>query len=118
MEILSLETLSEFDGGTVSVLVNRALRDAYLDCDDRATLKKDRKVTIEISLKPRDTNGNDMETSECSIAVKVKIPNKESRVNIVTNDRTGGGFGFESDTRKAKHHRNQAILPNVETEDE
>lgn len=111
MEILSLGTLPQYDSGSVGVLVDKALRDAYLDLDDRPLLKKSRKITITIDLKPRDTDGNNLETAECAISVKLTMPNKESRVNIVANDRKGGGLGFEADTRVAKHHRNQASLP-------
>ncbi len=110
MEILSLETLPEYDGGSVAILVNKALRDAYLDCDDRPHLKKKRRVQILIDLNPRDVDGNDMETAECCISIKLSMPNKESRVNIVANERKGGGFGFEPDTTVAKHHRDQTSI--------
>lgn len=111
MEILSLETLPQYDGGSVGVLVDRALRDAYLDLDDRPLLKKSRKIIVTIDLKPHDVNGLSLETVDCAISVKLSMPNKESRTNIVANDRKGGGLGFESDTSRAKHHRNQAPLP-------
>ena len=107
---MSLENLPEYDGGSVGVLVNRALREIYLDLDDRATLKKKRRVAIFIDLKPAEVDGKDLETAECVIAVKVTIPNKESRTNIVANDRKSGGLGFEPDTRVARHHPDQTAM--------
>lgn len=103
MEILSLETLPGYDSGSLSVLANRALRDFHDDLDDRPEVKKGRKVTIVIEGKPRDVHGQQLETAEVSISVKLSLPNKSTRTNILSNQPQSRGFGFETDTRKAKH---------------
>lgn len=116
MEILQLETLPGYDGGSVAVLLNRALRDAYIDLDDRPGLKKNRTITLKIDIKPRDVEGNDLETVECSMAVKLALPNREARVNILANDRKSSGLGFETDTRRAKHLKGQTKIPYEESD--
>lgn len=110
MHLLSLETLPEYDGGSLAILVNRALRDFHDDLDDRPEIKKARKVTIVIEGKPRDVTGSQLETAEVSISVKLSIPNKETRVNILSNQAKDRALGFETDTRVSKHLRGQQKL--------
>lgn len=111
MEKLSLETLPQYDQGSVAVLFNQALRDAYLDLEDRPHLKKSREIHLVLKLKPRDVEGSDLESVESEIHVKSSLPNKQARSNVIAASKRLGGFGFEPDTRHAKFAHGQQTLP-------
>lgn len=111
MEKLSLETLTQYDQGSVAVLVDQALRDAYLDLEDRPLLKKDRVISLVIKLRPHQVSeAADLEEVASEVHVKCTIPNKQARVNILAPSKKIGGLGFEPDTRRAKFAPGQQTL--------
>lgn len=117
MEKLSLETLHLFDQGSVAVLINQALRDAYLDLEDRPLVGAARKVTLEIALKPK-ADGLDLEEVECEMQISLAIPKKAARTTILApHKKDGGGLVFEPDCRRPKFAEGQQTLP-IEKETE
>lgn len=119
MEKLSLSTLPQYDQGSVAVLFDQAIRDAYLDLEDRPLLKKDRVVTLVVKLKPHEVDeAADLEEVASEIHVKCALPDKQARVNILAPSKKLGGLGFEPDTRRAKFAPDQQTLPISDGEDE
>ena len=103
MQKLTLETLDQYDMGSVAVLFNQALNAIYLDCEDRPLLKKDRTLTLQIKIKPHEVSDNaDLEDVVSEISVKTSLPDKEARSQIIVPVKKLGGFGFEPDRRSAK----------------
>lgn len=114
---LSLETLSEYDQGSVAIMVKKALRDIYLDLEDRPLLKSARKLQLELSFKPEPAHDSaHVELSEVvsDISVKYTIPNREARTNYLQPSKDKGGMEFEPDTARAKFAQGQQTLPNTE----
>lgn len=109
MEKLSLETLPMYDQGSLSVMVNQALHDAYMDLDDRPTLGAARKIKLEIALKPV-AEGSDLEEVECEIQVSCSLPHKAARTNILAPSKRHTGLVFEPDSRRAKFAPGQQTL--------
>lgn len=103
---LILENLHEFDGGSLAHLFDRGARDIYLDLDDRAKLKKARKLTIEISFTPSQDEG-ELEEVEVSGKVKLSIPDHETRVNTILPSRQSQGMVFDGGSRRTTTLPNQ-----------
>ena len=115
MEKLSLETLPHYDQGSLSVMVNQALHDVYMDLEDRPSLGAARKIKLEIALKPV-ADGADLEEVECEIQVSCSLPNKAARTNILAPSKRHSGLVFEPDSRRAKFAPGQQVLE-METEE-
>lgn len=112
MEKLSLSTLPLYDQGSVAVLFDQALRDIYLDLEDRPTLgKAARTLTLQLNFKPSADENADLDEVECDIQVACKLPNKAARVNYLFPSKRDDGLGFEPDTRRAKFAGDQQTLP-------
>lgn len=106
---LKLENLHEYDQGALAVMFNQAVRQVYLDMDDRPLLKKARKVSIEFSFVP-GSNAGDLD----EIVTETKI--KQSYVNILAPSKANGGsIMFDPDTRRTRTLPGQ---PTLEFEDE
>lgn len=98
---LTLERLHEYDQGSLSVLFNQAMRQIYVDLDDRPLLKKSRKLTVEFTFKPSaDPDTGDLDEIETTSKVKLSIPDREARVNILAPSAVG--IVFDPDTRRTK----------------
>lgn len=74
-----LDTLTELDGGRVVEAWNQALRRALGDCKDRPAVKKDRKVTLELRLRPVVEEDRDVTECEGHFLVKDTVPTRESK---------------------------------------
>lgn len=109
MEKLSLETLPQYDQGSLLVMFDQALRDAYLDLEDRPTLGAARKVTLSIALKPV-ADGSDLEEVHCEMQVACSLPHKAARTNILAPSKKHSGLVFEPDCRRAKFAPGQQTL--------
>jgi len=103
LEPLSLSTLHKYDQGSLAILFDRAIRSIFLDLEDRPRLTKERKLVIELKFRPDDL-GDDLIDVECSSKVKVVIPEKESRVNILAPSRKSGTLMFNPETPRARQH--------------
>lgn len=110
MEKLSLSTLPEFDGGSLQVLVDQAIRDVYLDLEDRPTLGAARNVNINITFKPT-AEGSDLEEVTTEITVQCKLPHKATRENILAPSKKLGGLVFDPGSRRAKCDPDQLDIP-------
>lgn len=121
MEKLSLETLPLYDGGSLAVRVNEALRSVYLDLDDRPLVGKTREVHVIMKFKPEDvetTSGTPaLESVAAEMSVKLVLPNKESRVNVIAPSPAHGGMIFDPDRRRvARGAEGEQHLPYDEAE--
>lgn len=112
---LKLENLHEYDQGALAVMFNQAVRQVYLDMDDRPLLKKARKVSIEFSFVP-GSNAGDLDEIVTETKIKLAIPDKQSYVNILAPSKANGGsIMFDPDTRRTRTLPGQ---PTLEFEDE
>jgi hypothetical protein len=89
---LSLETLPEFDQGTVAIAFNRELRRALADCLDRPGVKAARKVALEVSIKPDENDG-----SYPDVTIKVKSGTPEKTTSRTVRAHRDGLY-FNSDS--------------------
>lgn len=112
LEPLTLEKLHLYDQGSLSVLYDRGMRAVFLDLEDRPRLQKGRKIVIEMEFKPDDL-GEDLIDVHCTAKVKVSIPDKEARTNVLAPSRKHGALMFNPDCARAA----QATLP-FDAEDE
>lgn len=100
-EQLTLENLSEYDQGSLAILFNNGMQAIFLDLADRPRLKKSRKLTVEFTFKPTaDPDSGDLDEIETTSKVKVSIPDREARVNILAPSTKG--IVFDPDTRRTK----------------
>jgi hypothetical protein len=79
LESFSLDNLTELDGGKASLVFEKHLRRAALDCYDRPGDPAGRKVVLEFVLKPvLDEDGSCTEVS-AAIAAKSSVPVHKTR---------------------------------------
>lgn len=109
MERLSLSTLPLVDDGSIAHVFDKALRECYLDCDDRPALVKDRSITLKITMKPHEAS-EELRFVQASFEVKTSIPGKGTTqvFKPIARDRS---LGFETDTRDVDHDPDQSTLP-------
>lgn len=111
---LTLETLHEFDGGSLAILFNQALRNIYLDLEDRSMLKKARRLSVELMLTPlidEKSGRADLAEIRMDARISVKIPNKETHTNILAPSSKEGGLMFEPASRHTRTLPGQNSLP-------
>lgn len=96
-EQLNLQNLHKFDGGTIEVLFNRAIERVYYDLSDRPNLNKPRRVTIELTLVPRASDG-ELDTIATKAKVKEFIPTKETRENFLLPSLKTRSIQFDPDS--------------------
>lgn len=108
MEKLSLESLAEFDDGSIAVAVNQAITQCYHDCRDRPGMKKKREVTIKLSFTPDpDPNqGSQLERVIFDVEIGSKCPGK-GLSQLVKCMPKHAGFGFHADTKSVDHDPDQ-----------
>ena len=75
---LTLATLGKLDDGTVGAVVDAAITEALIDCDDRPFLEKARKVTIEVVISPVLDNGR-LKAVDVATGVKLVKPPQVAR---------------------------------------
>lgn len=112
MEKLTLESLPQFDDGSVAIAVNQAITNCYHDCRDRPGMKTKRSVTIQIDfvpvLDPHDPST--LTNAEVTVQVNSKCPAKgvTKQVKCVPKK---AGFGFNTDTDNVSFDPDQTTLP-------
>lgn len=89
---LSMENLGDIDDGSVAVAINQALRAAVNDCQDRPSLKKARKITLEISITPV-MDKRDFHQARVEFTIKQTVPSKGLEVVMRPTTR-GDGLEF------------------------
>lgn len=73
---LSLETLGDLDEGTAGILINRVIREAINDLDDRGDDEQKRKICIEVELLQK----NGLVSMTC--AAQAKLPPRRSHATV------------------------------------
>lgn len=93
-QVLSLETLGEVDNGVIVAAFDKALRQVFLDLDDRPDLKTARTLTLTLKMKPLNDKSQ-LIRADVEFDVKVAIPSKKSVAYpmLPTND----GLEFQPD---------------------
>ena len=76
-EMLTLETIPEVGHGAVAIAVNKALRTAYLDLQDRPNVTGARKVSLEIHLTPI-TDGGHLVSVGTRFTFNTKVPERST----------------------------------------
>ena len=93
MKTLKFATIEDIDYGSVAVAMDKALKSAFCDCQDRPYVKNKRTVTMTIAVLPAVTDGKfvyatvNIDVATATPAKGVSIPMK------VTED----GLGFQPD---------------------
>ncbi|WP_437224941.1 hypothetical protein SH661x_000390 [Planctomicrobium sp. SH661] len=91
---LKLANLADYDGGSVQVMFDQALRRILNDLDDRPALKKARKLTLEMTFEPRCSD-RDLDTIVAKVRIKDNIPNKEARECVLVPAMQRGFIQFD-----------------------
>lgn len=108
MEKLTLETLPQFDDGSVAIAVNQAIALCYHDCRDRPGMKTKREVSIKIKFTPQPDphQGSELDTVHCEVEVGNKCPGKATWQTVKCVPKYSG-FAFHADTNNVNHHPDQ-----------
>lgn len=97
---LIFENIKDIDHGRIAIAVNHALRQVYLDIQDRPNLPRERKVGIEISLKPI-TDGGALVEIEAKFKISAKRPEQSSVAYRMKESRDG--MTFQTDAPDNPH---------------
>lgn len=76
---LSLENMSQLHGGKMSAQFKMLMKRVIADLTDRPTIKKARKIEMEISITPADINDLDCDHVDVEFHLSTKIPGFSSR---------------------------------------
>lgn len=81
---LQAASMANLDRGSLAVAIEKALQQAALDCIDRPTDDRARKVTVSIELKPKaeyddDSRAIEIVGVEGKYKVKCAVPDRESK---------------------------------------
>jgi len=107
---LTAETLHQVDFGKATEAFQRLLKRAVLDCEDRPTMKKARKVTLEVQLTPEpEFEGNTVNcyTAKGVLVVKSSVPDYATN-EIDFGIRNNGELVFNPDS--PGNHRQMTML--------
>ncbi len=97
---LKFENIKDIDHGRIAVAVDQAIRQVYLDIQDRPNLARDRKVCIEIGLKPITESGALVEI-EAKFKINSKVPERSSIAYRMKESRDG--MTFQTDAPDNPH---------------
>ena len=75
---LSLDSLMELDGGRAAMAFQHELEKIVQDLDDRPGDKTARKVMIQLSIMPEQTDNGSAVTSEVAFRVKSSVPDRKT----------------------------------------
>lgn len=95
LEQLTFANLTKVDHGAVGVAVDHALSQVYRDIIDREALKKIRKVTLEIELRPECDQKGNLTHVDAGFSVKTTMPAKSTAIVMNAN---GQGLQFQTDS--------------------
>lgn len=87
--LLTLENLQQLDGGRICEAFNQAIKRAAVDCIDRPGETKERKVNLQIGIKPIMEDDGDATTVKYAFEVKDTIPTRKSKVYEASLQRNG-----------------------------
>lgn len=117
---LQAASLAKLDRGTMAIALEHALQQAARDCLDRPTDDRARKVTVEISLKPKSEYDEDTRSVEIVGAtgqyrIKCSVPDRESKP-LDFGLQTDGTLIFNENC--PDNHRQRSLLPSEEETEE
>lgn len=92
---VDFESLSVLDDGKLNLVLRKHLQRANMDCQDRPSDRKPRKVTIEISFVPVLEQDGDCTESWMQAKIKSSIPDHASKPYSVSM-RRNGAFVFNN----------------------
>lgn len=108
-EPLTFESLKDYDNGSLKVLFNQAMRQLFFDLDDRPHLKKKRRIVLELEFKP-SAEGRDLAEVETTAKLKLSLPHKEARTNVLAPSKKHGSLMFDRDRSRTKSLPGQGDL--------
>jgi hypothetical protein len=90
-----------------------ALAHAHQDITNRPKVKAPRKVVLELALTPTDSGEDVVDAINVQFSIDQKIPKQTLKRQMASFPRTKS-LGFETDTDKVTHAKNQRRLPHSE----
>jgi hypothetical protein len=107
------QSVADIGDGMVMVAVDQAIREAFLDCADRPSLAKPRKICIEIIMVP-ETDPDDGDALVATLVTlrtkRATLPPKDCVVRMRPSNKDGGGLEFRAGSEK---NPNQKLLEEV-----
>jgi hypothetical protein len=111
------QSIADIGDGMVMVAVDQAIREAFLDCADRPSLAKPRKITVEIIVVPEVDPDDGDQLAAALVTLRTKratLPPKDCVVRMRPSNKEGGGLEFRAGSER---NPNQKLLDEVvETE--
>lgn len=87
--LFTSDTLGDLDDGTTRLLIDAALADALEDCGDRPTLRKTRKVVIQVEMEPELNKRGAMIGVRATAQVLLRIPGQITRAEFLPTSQRG-----------------------------
>jgi len=87
--LFTSDTLGDLDEGTTRLLIDAALADALADCGDRPTLRKPRKIVIQVELEPELDKRGAMIGVQTKAQVALRIPGQITRTEFLPTSQRG-----------------------------
>lgn len=115
METLKTSTLSLIGNGLFAEVLDSTLAELHQDITDRPKVKGPRKVVIELIMKPADSGEDVVDAVDIQFTVDAKKPKSVMKRRMASFPKTRS-LGFEMDTNKVTHAKNQRVLPDGESD--
>jgi len=116
METLKTSSLHLVGKGLLGAAFDDALAKAHQDIAERPKVKAPRKVLLELALTPADSGEDVVDAINIQFSVDCKTPKHTLKRQMASFPRTKS-LGFETDTDKVTHAKNQRRLPHSEEEE-
>ena len=117
METLKTSTLHLIANGMLAASLDQHLAMAQHDISDRPKVKGPRKITLELILKPADSGEDVVDAADIQFSVDMKKPKTTIKGRLASFSKNRS-CGFETDTNKITHARNQRTLEESQTAEE
>lgn len=113
METLKTSSLHLVGKGLLEAAFDAALAHAHQDIANRPKVKAPRKVILELALTPADSGEDVVDAVNVQFSIDQKTPKQTLKRQMASFPRTKS-LGFETDTDKVTHAKNQRRLPHSE----
>ena len=110
MTPLKTSTLPDIANGLLAAAIDQALAEVHHDITERPSIRAPRKVVIELILRPADSGEDIVDAVDVQFTVDSKKPKTSMKRRMASFPRTKS-LGFETDTNKVTHAKNQRVLP-------
>ena len=114
METLKTSTLHLIANGMLAASLDQHLAAAHHDITERPKIKGPRKIVVELIMKPADSGEDVVDAVDVQFTVDLRKPKTTMKGRMASFPRTKS-LGFETDTNKVTHARNQRVLPETQT---